>query len=103
LLGQNARQKKRDFLYFEFPEKTGQVAIRIGDMKGVKSNLKKNRNAPWELYDLKNDRNETKDISAAHPDLLKKFDTILASEHQNSHIRDWEFINPKHASVKEPK
>ncbi|MHA4846379.1 arylsulfatase [Flavitalea antarctica] len=103
LLGQNGKQQQRDFLYFEFPERTGQVAIRIGDMKGIKSNLKKDPGAPWEIYDIKNDRNETKDLSASKPELIKKFDEILKKEHLNSHIREWEFINPKFKAAQELK
>ena len=88
-------QKKHDYLYFEFPEKGGQVAIRIGDWKGVKSNMKKNKNAPWEIYNLLTDEKETTDVAAQHPELAKRFEEIMKKEHQPSHIRDWEFIDPK--------
>ena len=72
-------------------------------MKGIKSNLKEDPGAPWEIYDIKNDRNETKDISASKPELIKKFDEILKKEHLNSHIREWEFINPKFKAAQELK
>jgi arylsulfatase A-like enzyme len=55
LLGNDNKQKKHEYLYFEFPEKGGQVAVRFGDWKGVKSNMKKNKNASWEIYNLKTD------------------------------------------------
>jgi arylsulfatase A len=95
LLGNETKQKKHDYLYFEFPEKGGQVAVRMGDWKGVKSNMKKNKNAPWEIYNLRTDEKETTDVGAQHPDLAKQFEAIVKKEHQASHIRDWEFINPK--------
>lgn len=95
LLGKTAQQKKHDYLYFEFPEKSGQVAIRIGKWKGVKSNLKKDRSAPWELYDMEKDEKETTDLSSQHPDLIQRMEEILKKEHRPSHIRDWEFIDPK--------
>lgn len=95
LLGNYNKQKKHDYLYFEFAEKGGQVAVRMGDWKGVKSNMKKNKNAPWEIYNLLVDEKETRDVSAQHPELAKKFEEILKKEHQLSHIADWEFINPK--------
>jgi arylsulfatase A len=95
LMGNDDKQKKHDYLYFEFPEKSGQVAIRIGDWKGVKSNMKKNKNATWEIYNLLTDEKETTDIAAQHPELAKKFEEILKKEHQTSHIKDWEFIDPK--------
>lgn len=95
LLGNNKQQKEHEFLYFEFPEKAGQVAIRMGEWKGVKSNMKKNKNAPWEIYNLIDDVEETTDVSAQHPELIKKFETILKQQHQPSHLREWEFVEPK--------
>jgi arylsulfatase A-like enzyme len=94
-MGKEKEQKKHDFLYFEFPEKTGQVAIRIGNWKGVKTNMKKDRNASWEIYNLTADVNETTDVAAQHPALVKQMEVILKREHQSSHIRDWEFVDPK--------
>ena len=82
-------------MYFEFPEKNGQVAIRLGDWKGVKSNMKKDKNAPWEIYDLHTDEVESNNIAAQHPELVKRFDIILKKEHQPSHITEWEFVDPK--------
>ena len=95
LLGKSNQQKKREYIYFEFPEKGGQVAVRMGNWKGVKSNMKKNKNARWEIYDMALDENETTDIAAQHPQLSKKFEAILKKEHRTSHIKEWEFIDPK--------
>jgi arylsulfatase A-like enzyme len=93
LLGQ--KQKTHPFLYFEFPEKSGQVAVRIGNFKGVKSQLKKNKQAPWELFDLANDPSESHDIAKNHPEILKQMDEIVKNQHRPSHIKEWEFIDPK--------
>lgn len=97
LLGKEEQQKKHTYLYFEFPEKGGQVAIRMGRWKGVKSNMKKNKHAPWELYDLAMDEKETTDIASQHPELVQQFERILQKEHQPSHLRDWEFVDPRFA------
>ena len=35
LLGNSKAQTKRNYIYFEFPEKGGQVAIRMGNWKGI--------------------------------------------------------------------
>jgi arylsulfatase len=49
-------QKKHEFLFWEYPEYGGQVAIRMGDWKVVRQNLKsKNKQPTLELYNLKND------------------------------------------------
>ncbi len=95
LLGNSAGQKKHEYLYFEYPEKGGQIAVRLGDWKGVKLNQTKNPGRKWMIFNLKTDRNETQDVSAQHPELTKKFDEIVEREHQPSHIKEWEFINPK--------
>jgi arylsulfatase A len=47
LLGNNAKQKQRDYLYWEFPAREGQVAIRLGNWKGVKTGIKRNPKTPW--------------------------------------------------------
>lgn len=95
LLGNNKQQKQHEYLYFEFPEKSGQVAIRIGDWKGVKSNMKKNKNSPWEIYNLKTDAAETTDVAAQHPELIKRFEEVLQQQHLPAIIKEWEFVNPK--------
>jgi arylsulfatase A-like enzyme len=95
LTGKENKQQQHKYLYFEFPEKGGQVAIRMGNWKGVKSNVKKNRNAAWEIYDLDTDENETTDIAASHPELTSQFEAILKKEHVAACIRDWEFVDPK--------
>lgn len=100
LLSKIKQQKLHPYLYFEFPEKGGQVAIRRGDWKGVKSNLNKNKDAPWEIFNLKDDPNETNDLAAQNSQLAKKFDAIIKKEHQRTHLRDWEFIDKRFAEKK---
>jgi arylsulfatase A len=93
LLGKN--QKHHEYLYFEYPEKGGQIAIRMGDWKAVKSDLKKNPKAPWELFNLATDINETSDVASQNKGLLKKFDAIVKKEHRESasNIKNWQFVN----------
>lgn len=95
LIGQSARQKQHSFLYWEYPEKGGQLAIRMSNWKAVKTNLRKNRTSAWELYDLANDVSETTNVAAQHPELIRQFDAIVAREHTPTHINEWEIISPK--------
>jgi arylsulfatase A len=90
LLGK--KQKNDRYLYFEYPEKGGQIAIRMGKWKAVKSNLKKNPTAVWELYNLQMDPNETTDIAIQHDELLRQFDEIVGREHLPSHLAAWNFF-----------
>lgn len=94
-------QRSHEYLYFEFPEKNGQVAIRMGRWKGVRSNLKNNPSAPWEIYDLDNDLAEMYNLASKHPELIHRFTEIQQKEHQCPHIRSWEFIDPKTKKVPE--
>ncbi len=95
LLGKSNAQKKREYIYFEFPEKGGQVAVRMSNWKGLKSNMRKDKNAPWEIYNMATDENETTNVATQHPELAQKFEAILKKEHRNSHIKEWEFVDPK--------
>ncbi len=92
LLGKSGEQRQHTYLYFEYPEKGGQLAIRMGNWKGVKTDLKKNPRASWQLFDLKSDPGETTDLSAQHRDLLKKFDAIVGKEHEGPGVKQWQFV-----------
>lgn len=89
------KPESREYLYFEYGEKSGQIAIRFEKYKAVKSDMKKNKNAFWELYDMESDENETQDIASKHPDIIAKLDAIVNKEHLNATVKEWEFIDPK--------
>ena len=95
LLGQSATQKQHSFLYWEYPEKGGQLAIRMGNWKAVKTSVRKDRTGPWELYDLTKDVSEITNIAAQHPDIIQQANAIVTREHTPTHINDWEIITPK--------
>lgn len=101
LLGNSKKQKQHEYLFFEYPEKGGQLAIRIGDWKGVRINVRQNPQAPWQLFNLKTDRNETTDVANQHAELIDQFEAIVKKEHQQATIREWEFVEPKF-SLKNP-
>ncbi|MBT8308679.1 MAG: sulfatase-like hydrolase/transferase, partial [Maribacter sp.] len=74
-------QKEHEFLYWEFPSYGGQVAIRMGDWKVVRQNLKDaKKEATLELYNLREDPTEASNIASEHPDILKKAAEIFARE-----------------------
>lgn len=93
LLGNADEQKEHEYLYFEYPEKGGQLAIRMGKWKGVKTNIKEHPEAKWEVYDLEEDLAETKNVASQHPELLEQFDKIVKKEHWQATIKKWEFID----------
>ena len=95
MTGDASAQKKHSFLYFEYPENGGQIAVCLGDWKGIRKNLRKQPDAPWELYDLSRDINEKTDLAAQHPDLLRKMEEIVRREHLHPHVSDWEILDSK--------
>lgn len=97
LLGIDSKQKVHNYLYWEYPENGGQIAIRMGKWKGVKTAVRKKgySHSSWMVFDLESDVSEKIDIANQHPDLVSRFDEIVQKEHQPSHIKEWEFINPK--------
>ena len=95
LLGQTEKQQQHHFLYFEYPENGGQIAVRLGDWKGIRKNIKKDLFSPWELYNLKTDPFEKQNLATQNPAILAEMDKIVAREHQHAPITDWEFLHPK--------
>lgn len=95
LLGKNDKQKEHEFIYFEYPENGGQVAVRMGKWKGVRHNVRKNPDSPWELFNIDSDSNETTDVSAQYPEIIQAIKGIAKREHIHPHVLDWEFIDPK--------
>ncbi|NVJ72602.1 MAG: sulfatase-like hydrolase/transferase, partial [Flavobacteriaceae bacterium] len=84
LLGQD--QKEHEFLYWEFPEYGGQIAIRMGDYKLIRKNLKNQEEPSLELYNLIEDPAELSNIVDKHPELVQKALEIFNREHQTPEV-----------------
>ena len=100
LLGRESEQKKHEFLYFEYPEKGGQVAVRMGDWKGLKVGMKTHPDTSWELYNLATDRAESNNVAFEHPEILRRLDAITNQQHRPAHIREWEFVDQRFSGKK---
>jgi len=77
LLGEPQKQKKHEFLYWEFHEQGKKQAVRIDDWKGVRLNVAKNPDGPIELYNLKADIGEQKDLTAERTEVAEKIKKYL--------------------------
>lgn len=73
-------QKAHDYLYWEFPEYQGQVAIRMGKWKFLWKNIKKG-NKDVELYNLEEDIKEEHNVATANPELIEQCMAIIKKEH----------------------
>jgi arylsulfatase A len=91
LLGK--KQSSHDFLYFELYEYGGQQAVRMGEWKAVKQNMLKDKNAKWELYNLKEDIGEKNNLAAKYPNKVKKADQLAKQSHQHHNtVQEWNFM-----------
>ncbi len=79
-------QKEHDYLYWEFHEKNGRQAVRFGDWKGVRLNIKYDVDGHIELYNLATDIGETTDISADHPDIIAKMEFVMQNARSNNNF-----------------
>lgn len=89
LLGEN--QESHEYLYWEFLERGGKQAVRMGDWKGVRLKMTNDPNAPIELYNLKSDLGEEQNIAESHPEIVEKMAQIMKEEHTPSEVFQFAF------------
>jgi arylsulfatase A-like enzyme len=75
------KQNEHDYLYWEFHEQGGKMAVRMGDWKAVKLNVDTDPEGTPELYDLSKDIGETKNTASSNPLIVKKMKEIIKQEH----------------------
>ena len=88
MLGEDSKQEKHDFLYWEYPEAGGQKAVRMGNWKAFVKNVRKG-NQDVELYDLSVDPREQNNVAAAHPEIIKRVLEIFRTEHTEAEIQQF--------------
>jgi arylsulfatase A-like enzyme len=89
LLSKN--QKQHEFLYWEFHEQGGKMAVRMGNWKAVKLNINKIPQGDTELYDLSKDMGESTNVAIANPEIVKKMDEIMKKAHIPSEVFPFAF------------
>lgn len=77
LLGKRRAQTLHDYLYWDFPGYGGQIAVRMGKWKALRTNLRQNPDAPLELYDLQADLSETRNLAELYPNIARRLDRIM--------------------------
>lgn len=77
-----AETPQKEYVYVEFPENGGQVAVVMPEWKAVKKGMKTNKQATWELYYLPNDPAEQNDVAAQYPQIISKVNAIVQKEHR---------------------
>jgi arylsulfatase A-like enzyme len=82
-------QKKHSRLYWEFHEKGGRIALREGDWKAVRYNVKKDPNSIIELYNLAEDPGETNNVVGENPEVERRMDALLRTARTPN--PEWDF------------
>lgn len=81
LMGQ-PQKEARDVLYWEFHERGGRQAIRKGDYKLVKLNVKLPKKTKVELYNIANDPAEQNDLSDTMPEMVATLSALIDQQHE---------------------
>jgi arylsulfatase A len=84
LLGK--KQKQHEYLFWEFHEQGGKMAVRMGNWKAVKLNIDKTPQGFTELYDLSKDISESNNVANANPEIVKRMEEIMKQAHTPSEV-----------------
>ena len=79
LLGR-PQTNQHSFLYWEFHEKGFRQAVRLGDWKAIRVGV----DGPLELYNLKTDFEEKKNVASEHTDVVAKIEKVLKTARTES-------------------
>jgi arylsulfatase A-like enzyme len=80
LLTGKPQTNRHDYFYWEFHERGFQQAVRMDDWKAVRPQASE----PLELYDLKNDVGEKKNVAAENPEVVAKIEKYLKTARAES-------------------
>ena len=89
---QKGKQAQHDYLYWEFANKGGRVAVRMGDWKAVKYNVTKG-NSKVEIYNIITDPGEQNNVAVLHPELVKKAEALFVDAHKNNAVFPFEGLD----------
>jgi arylsulfatase A-like enzyme len=70
---------QREYFYWELHEGVSLQAVRWGDWKAVRNGPSK----PIEIYDLKTDAAESKNLAAEKPELVAKAESLMKAAHED--------------------
>lgn len=89
ILGDAAAQRQHSSLYWEFHELGGRQAIRVGDWKLIRLNVKNPDKSTLELYNLSSDPGEQFNLASQYPDTRDALLEILDSSRTRSEVFGW--------------
>ncbi|MCP4643214.1 MAG: arylsulfatase [bacterium] len=91
LFGRPGEQLAHEYLFWDFTGYGGQIAVRMGNWKGVKRDLLKKPDAPLELYDLATDIGESNNVAADHADVAARVERIMVEGRTKPSVEKFQF------------
>lgn len=79
-------QPAHEYLYWEFHEEGGRQAVRRGEWKLIRQQVKDPSKTFTQLYNLSADPGELRDVSADHPELVRELSALIDREHRPSTV-----------------
>jgi arylsulfatase A-like enzyme len=85
--------EEHDYLYWEFSEQNGKIAVLRGDWKYIRTNALNEGQVVNELYNLKDDESESVDLSAEYPEIMNEMSNLVDEAHIDSPLFEFEYFN----------
>jgi arylsulfatase A-like enzyme len=85
-------QQQHDYLYWEFPAQGGKIAVRKGDWKAVRNNAFSMDASTLELYNLRDDLQESINVAVDYPEIVMEMKTIMKNARTESDVFDFPVI-----------
>ncbi len=86
LLGKAEEQEQHEYLYWEFHDRGGRQAVRMGNWKAVKYDVLKHPDRRLKLFDLSSDPSESVDLAKYYPEVVGRMEKILDSARVPSEV-----------------
>ncbi len=87
------KQKRHDFLYYEFHEKGGKRSIFKDGWKLIELNINEPEHFTTELYNVAEDPEENNNVIKEHPRMAARLKKLMDGQHVESHV--WKFAFEK--------
>jgi arylsulfatase A-like enzyme len=78
------KQRQHEYLYWEFHEQGGKMAVRKAEWKAIRLNVNHSQKTIVELYDLSDDIREQHNVAEQHPEIVAEMLKIMQEAHQYS-------------------
>jgi len=85
LLGEN-RQKKHEYLYWEFHEQGGKQALCKENWKLIRLHVRNSDKTKVELYNIADDPGENNDLAGTHPEIVEELKILMDAARTNSEV-----------------